>query len=125
MRTAPSNYYGPRGSCRISCGCWEEFESCIGSPHFLDSSARNGLLGVYRKLLEVGAHIESADSRTKNISLKFAAKYGHCLIVVHLIERCADIFVKNSDGKTPYDLALKFEHTNCLNCLKSGRVRPE
>lgn len=54
--------------------------------------------------------------------LHFAAREGHCKIILHLLRRDADPLLTDSYGRTAADLARGFNRQSCLQVLEKATV---
>jgi len=72
---------------------------------------------VVKSLLKNGANINTPNKRGET-AIHFACRMDKEKLVVLLAGRGADVNVKTSDGKTPYDLAVENNNVNAAHCLK-------
>lgn len=87
-------------------------------PILMCSSSQIGLVDNIKSLIKSGANPNYPDYE-KRYPLHIAASEGHLNIVKILIESGADINVKDKWGETALDNAIKFDHTDVSNYLKS------
>jgi ankyrin repeat protein len=86
-------------------------------------AAREGKADVVRALLsgnDVNVNITEAQGNTPLIE---AARFGHDDVVRVLIERGADLKVKNKDGQTALMLAAKNGHDDVVKILKEAGAK--
>jgi ankyrin repeat protein len=77
-----------------------------------------GRTAIAKLLLEKGADVNAADRRGKDTALHFAAFGGHAELVRLLLDRGADRNVKDSEKRTPLDLAREKQHTAVIKLLE-------
>lgn len=91
------------------------------SPVVLLEAAKQGDFAVVRTLLnEDPALLNERDSRFGATSLHWAALRGHQAIVALLIERGADVSVKNNDGETALQVAERAKRDDVVRLLRSA-----
>lgn len=83
-----------------------------------------GLMEEVDALLEGGADIDSK-GEFENTPLHCAVAQNHELLVHHLVNVGANILVRNSDGKTAYDLAVSLRYGSIAQFLDSHKTREE
>jgi ankyrin repeat protein len=86
----------------------------------LHYAAANGDGDIIRLLLEKSAYID-AESPNKTTPVMMAARAGHLDVVKQLMEAGADISLKNDQGLTAADFAIKNEHPEIAEILKPGK----
>lgn len=69
-------------------------------------------------LINAGAKINEIDKKEKFTALMFAASEGNMEVVRMLINEGADIKLKDADGETAYDFALRNGHQETASLLK-------
>jgi ankyrin repeat protein len=78
---------------------------------------------IYTKLLiKMGANPNIINPEL-GTALHFATTNDFAKIVKYLLSVGANPFVKDGDGKTPYDLAVHYGNTETINILKDHMIR--
>jgi ankyrin repeat protein len=70
-----------------------------------------------RLLLDWGAKLDPVD-KWKYTAQHDATRQGHFSVVKLLVERGADVRVKNEDGETARDIARRFRHSDVVDWLE-------
>lgn len=86
----------------------------------LHYAASIGNVEIMKLLLEKSAYVD-AESPNKTTPLMMAARSGQTDAVKLLIEEGADISLRNDQGMTAADFAIKNEHPNIVDILKQPK----
>ena len=71
-------------------------------------------------LLKAGANIEVQTEEEQENALMYAADYGNIKAIQLLLDAGADVMVKNKDGQTAYDIAVKEHNVKSAEMLKEA-----
>src|SRR5689334_16363483 len=75
----------------------------------LHFAAGYGWLGPVKKLVETGAGLEIKDLHYGETALHFAVKGDHAAVVQYLLDKGANTWSVNNEGKTPVDICATEE----------------
>lgn len=81
-----------------------------------------GHVGVVKKLLAVGAHINSRSPRQSHSPLMLAAANGQLAVLELLIKYKANINLQNKQGDTALILAARKGHRDCVKTLLEAKA---
>lgn len=87
--------------------------------HYAASHPEAASEGLVRLLLEHHAYID-AESPNKTTPLMMAARYGHPLVVKLLLEEGADASLRNEQGLTALDFAIRAERPDAVALLTAA-----
>ncbi|RVE42597.1 hypothetical protein evm_012766 [Chilo suppressalis] len=92
---------------------------------FLDDCFKEGSLDSFCQILYMylseGAPVDAAHSRTKRTGLMAATRHGLSDTAANILHIGADPLVKDAEGKTAYDYAIEYGHTECAQLLATFR----
>ncbi|KAH3821267.1 hypothetical protein DPMN_123030 [Dreissena polymorpha] len=97
----------------------EEEAEDLGYPAHL--AAFSGDLEHLASLIEKGvSNINEQDDKGSTSAYKAAAQ-GHAHILKWLLEKNADMSLRNTQGRTPLDMARRYSKKNCVKILGGNR----
>lgn len=83
----------------------------------LMDSAEAGNLPITQSLLKAKATVDQQDQIEKRTALMRAAEQGHLAVIKELLKAKANLKLKDRDGRTAYDHAIKNGFPNCASLL--------
>ncbi len=116
----------------IKAGANINAEDTTGSTplSYLTGSNRSekDVLKIMQILLNYGAKVNTIDTSSGNAPIHNASAYHSVKVVEELIQAGAEINVKNKEGETPLDMAIKWKNTEVIKFLQehgaiSGSVK--
>lgn len=90
----------------------------------LQMAACYGKTDTISYLLDCGATIDEVPHGVYRCALSEAAKNGNVTAVRLLVEKGADLDVKDRNGKSALDLAMKNNHPFCVDILREAAGLP-
>jgi uncharacterized protein len=86
----------------------------------LHLAAQEGLTEIEEKLVDAGAAVDAIAAPSKNTALLFAASHGNIGVVKYLIDKKANVSVKNGYGNTSLHEAARLCPECCTLLLEAG-----
>lgn len=91
----------------------------------LSWAAEQGHEAVARLLLDKGATVDAADTKSGQTPLSWAAKGGHHVVVRFLLNKGAEIDARNKYGQTPLWCAARNKHDTVVRLLLDKGAKVE
>ncbi|MBY0353596.1 ankyrin repeat domain-containing protein [Candidatus Babeliales bacterium] len=93
--------------------------SPLGMP-LLFLAARGGKTEVMAALIENGAVVDAPEKTTGITPLHVATRYGHVDAVKLLLEKKANVHLKNNEGQTALDIATQHQLSEIVELLEAA-----